>query len=137
MSSVVEGNIRRYHLRRNRFIKLLGGKCVRCGSIDSLEFDHIDASKKAFNIAKKINYPDYKILPELEKCQLLCKDCHKEKSRKEGQRREPWNKGMRTKPHGTATSYSYYKCRCELCREAKRLSRKTKGDYNNGKKFSD
>jgi 5-methylcytosine-specific restriction endonuclease McrA len=32
----------RRKVRRARLIELLGGQCVRCGSTDELEFDHID-----------------------------------------------------------------------------------------------
>ena len=31
----------RRKVRRARLIELLGGRCVRCGSTDELEFDHI------------------------------------------------------------------------------------------------
>jgi hypothetical protein len=30
--------------------------------------------------------------------------------------------------HGTVSTYTHLKCRCELCREAKRKSRRTKGE---------
>jgi hypothetical protein len=37
--------------RRKRLIEMLGGKCARCGSAESLEFDHIDPSTKKFTIS--------------------------------------------------------------------------------------
>lgn len=36
----------RYYRIRAEIIKTLGGKCVRCGTTDNLEFDHIDKTKK-------------------------------------------------------------------------------------------
>jgi 5-methylcytosine-specific restriction endonuclease McrA len=64
--------------RRAKGIELLGGACARCQSTEGLEFDHVDPSTKW-----KHNFWSYswaKILKELDKCQLLCEDCHKEKT---------------------------------------------------------
>lgn len=36
--------------RRDRLIEMLGGKCVRCGATEDLEFDHIDPSTKVFAV---------------------------------------------------------------------------------------
>ena len=33
--------VRRYHVRRQELILLLGGKCVGCGACADLQFDHI------------------------------------------------------------------------------------------------
>jgi len=74
----------RYYQRINKLISILGGKCVKCDNISSLEFDHIDPKTKEFNIASHLNYAWSRILKELKKCQLLCKIHHKEKSISEG-----------------------------------------------------
>ncbi len=63
-------------------IEKLGGACLLCGynkSPDSLTFHHKEPSQKKFQIsgnglAKKWN----KIELELEKCLLLCQNCHRE-----------------------------------------------------------
>lgn len=69
--------------RRNR-IKMLtdmkGGRCVVCGSIERLEFDHVDPTTKLFDIAGGLLRKMETILDELDKCQLLCRECHIEKS---------------------------------------------------------
>jgi len=76
--------LKRYHARRKEAIETLGGKCSACGSRDSLHIDHIDPQTKSFGISKlwSVSYKKYQA--ELSKCQLLCEDCHKEKSRADG-----------------------------------------------------
>lgn len=66
--------------RRKFLIEHLGGKCVGCGVTENLQFDHIDRTQKLFSIGKKLDYSLEKLLPELEKCQLLCYECHELKS---------------------------------------------------------
>jgi hypothetical protein len=59
-----------------------GGKCERCGYnkfLGALEFHHMDESKKEFTIAKaKSKEITDKIRNELDKCMLLCANCHRE-----------------------------------------------------------
>lgn len=66
----------RWKLRRERAIKQLGGCCVGCGSLEKLEFDHIDPSTKIKAIAKMSSASERVFQEELEKCQLLCYACH-------------------------------------------------------------
>ncbi len=56
----------------------LGNKCVKCGTTKNLQFDHIDPKTKCFNVNPQDSWE--KTLPELYKCQLLCKLCHLEKT---------------------------------------------------------
>lgn len=58
-------------------IDLLGGKCQHCGFntyISSLQFHHV-ADDKEFHISKTIKSID-DIKSELDKCCLLCSNCH-------------------------------------------------------------
>ena len=59
-----------------------GGKCVCCGykkSNAALEFHHLDQEDKDFSIAKKGHCTSWeKIKKELNKCILVCSNCHKE-----------------------------------------------------------
>ena len=87
----------------------MGGRCAMCGSIEKLEFDHVNRENKSFDISQKLNICLDKILLELEKCQLLCRKCHIEKTRKDLN----WGVG-----HGTYTWYKYRDCRCNLCKRA-------------------
>jgi hypothetical protein len=56
-------------------------KCVNCGEDHPacLEFHHIDPNKKDFNISINIRstYSVNKILREIEKCDILCANCHR------------------------------------------------------------
>jgi hypothetical protein len=71
-----------YAINRQNLIEHLGGNCIQCGSIELLQFDHIDPNTKEYEISKyisRVNIPEY-IWNEIEKCQLLCLRCHKDKS---------------------------------------------------------
>ena len=78
-----------------------------CGTTDNLEFDHIDPSTKTFVISQNINAAWDKMKLELDKCQLLCRKHHREKT----------NASV-AKPivHGTAFAYRKHKCRCDECK---------------------
>lgn len=54
-------------------------KCVKCGSTDRMELDHIDPATK---IANNIwSWTESRRLSEIAKCQVLCHDCHIIKTR--------------------------------------------------------
>lgn len=58
-----------------------GGCCSHCGYsryIGSLEFHHVDPSKKDFNLAAAHCTNFEKIKSELDKCIVLCANCHRE-----------------------------------------------------------
>lgn len=69
--------------RRERGIKILGSICVRCGTRDGLEIDHIDPATKNFKGGFPWSRAWIWIEAELVKCQLLCDSCHQEKSNSE------------------------------------------------------
>lgn len=64
--------------KKFRAIKILGGKCCKCGEKDIfvLEFHHKDPSKKEFEINARCHAPWGKIEKEIKKCELLCRNCH-------------------------------------------------------------
>ncbi len=102
--------LNRYYKRRNDFINRLGNKCVSCGKKDNLELDHIDPSIKSFNISKALSsWSIKKIEAEFVKLQLLCKECHIQKTIID-KSNSPWK-------HGTLSDYRY--CKCLLCKKAK------------------
>jgi len=105
------------HRRKNRerstarrvkwFIE--NGPCKHCGSWDDLELDHIDPATK---IDHKIwSWTDLRREEELKKCQPLCYDCHKAKT-----------KLMHPIKHGTDRAYCARQCRCGACTEAHRIA---------------
>lgn len=74
---------KRYRERRALAFFILGNKCVECGTTENLQIDHIFPFEKAFNFGKLWNINEKDFRAELNKCQLLCKDCHKKKSAEE------------------------------------------------------
>ena len=101
----------RYHKKMSEVKNKLGGKCVKCNSIENLQLDHVNPETKNFTVAKLWNSKKEVFDLEISKCQLLCKKCHEEKTLLDlGQ--------VSAKiTHGTLSSYRY--CRCELCKKAK------------------
>lgn len=66
----------------------LGGRCVACGTVNDLEFDHIDPVTKAGEVTTILytrNLAEF--WAEVAKCQLLCGDHHREKTRRDRQHR--------------------------------------------------
>lgn len=72
---------KRYARRRAAAITQLGGCCRACGTTEALNFDHVDARTKSFDVGKRLaGVSEVKLQAELKKCQLLCDACHKQKS---------------------------------------------------------
>jgi len=70
--------IRRYRTKLAA-IKLLGGKCADCGwqgHQAAFQFHHINPSKKDFVIGNVANKKWEVVKKELDKCLLLCANCH-------------------------------------------------------------
>jgi hypothetical protein len=65
---------------REYLVEMLGGKCCGCGTIENLQFDHIDRKQKDFCIGKSLSLKLDKLIVEAKKCQLLCDNCHKIKT---------------------------------------------------------
>lgn len=67
--------------RKLHLIKMLGGKCSRCGynkNITALCFHHIEPSKKNLRLdMRRLSNNSMKVLlAEVSKCSLLCHNCH-------------------------------------------------------------
>jgi len=66
---------------KQQFCKLKGNECEQCGYSaypETLIFHHKDPSKKDFSIASGYTKSLYTVLKELDKCSLLCHNCHRE-----------------------------------------------------------
>lgn len=109
MKNSKEYNRKYYYKRRNAIIEYLGGKCKKCNSKENLEIDHINKKTKSFNITKRLTLNSSIVQDELKKCQLLCKECHLNKSVSE---KEKWT-------HGTMYGWMKKKCICVFCIEHK------------------
>jgi len=63
-------------------IEYKGGSCIRCGYskfYGALEFHHRDKASKLFSISRRRGYSlSGEVLEELDKCDLLCSNCHRE-----------------------------------------------------------
>lgn len=103
-----------YYFRKKVCIQRLGGKCNRCGSIDRLEFDHVQKDKKFKAVTELLTGTIVLLLKEINKCQLLCYQCHKEKSKVDNSKYQ----------HGTLTMYKNHRCRCESCRSVWNMATK-------------
>lgn len=61
------------------------GPCRHCGSNENLEVDHVNPNDK---VSHRIwSWTESKRLEELKKCQVLCKNCHFEKTLEENKLR--------------------------------------------------
>ena len=113
---------------RRRAMWFAGKSCVICGSRDSLELDHIDPTQKVTN--RIWSWSEARRQAELDKCQVLCHDCHRGKSngpdgdisRRLTKVRDFCSKGHNLKLVGWY-NWSGYSKRCRYCiylRDAKR-----------------
>jgi hypothetical protein len=99
--------------RRTQWLKE-HGPCVQCGSTKRLEVDHIDPKEKVDH--KVWSWSKERREAELAKCQVLCGTCHDKKTLEQRPKTE----------HGRLWMYQKYRCRCELCRAAKRADDKAR-----------
>ncbi|HEV2389345.1 MAG TPA: hypothetical protein VGS04_01340 [Nitrososphaerales archaeon] len=78
---VREVNTHRRRLK-SRAIAYKGGKCILCGydrCNAALEFHHLDRAIKSFGLSRKgITRSWDSIRTELDKCILICANCHRE-----------------------------------------------------------
>ena len=81
-SYLIEAVRKRRKTIRSKALQYKGGRCQRCGydrCMDALEFHHLTSSKKDFGISSKGYTRSWnKIRAELDKCMLLCANCHRE-----------------------------------------------------------
>jgi 5-methylcytosine-specific restriction endonuclease McrA len=92
--------------RRSAWLKA-NGPCVRCGSWENLEVDHIDPKEKKFNPAGVWSRKREAREEELNKCQVLCEGCHKNKTLED---QGGYTHGVNNYNRG---------CRCDVCTQDK------------------
>lgn len=71
----------RRQARKAQAVEYKGGKCLKCGygkAITSLVFHHLTPDKKEFSISSRPGYGWKRTKKELDKCVLLCTNCHGE-----------------------------------------------------------
>ena len=65
---------------KKRAVEYKGGKCNHCGGvfhIAAFDFHHIDPSQKELDVGLILQCSDAYLLKELDKCILLCANCHR------------------------------------------------------------
>lgn len=77
--------------RQQKFKRLCvdykGGECQHCGYnkyLGAMDFHHLDPNEKDFDIARaRLTKFDERVTKELDKCILLCSNCHREQHARE------------------------------------------------------
>lgn len=73
--------VERQQRLKQKCVEYKGGCCQLCGYdryIGALEFHHIDATAKDFSLAHTRSTTFEKVRSELDKCLLVCANCHRE-----------------------------------------------------------
>lgn len=95
-----KSNVKRFE-SKERGIQYLGGKCVKCGynkCNGALHFHHINPLEKSFDISANYCRNGETFRKELNKCQLLCANCHAE---------EHWNENSENREQ-TIKNYNQF-----------------------------
>lgn len=74
-------SIQRFQNNKKEAVKYKGGKCELCGyfkCLAALDFHHVNPIEKSKNWKQMKNWPFEKIKKELDKCKLVCSNCHAE-----------------------------------------------------------
>ena len=77
----VDAVTRKRNRLKEKAVAYKGGKCVKCGynkCLRALEFHHTDKNKEFGIGAKGYTRSWEKVKEELDKCILVCSNCHKE-----------------------------------------------------------
>lgn len=95
-----KGN-KKYYLDRNRELRSLnrekykktkeGKPCSHCGGIFPqvcMDYDHVDPSTKRMCVAQMMGYSWKDIQKEIDKCELICSNCHRIKTYETSNRQE-------------------------------------------------
>lgn len=74
-------NMQRYEEKARWLVEQKGGGCCLCGyreCTSALEFHHVEPQHKDFQINKRWSMSKENLLKEIDKCVLLCSNCHRE-----------------------------------------------------------
>ena len=69
--------------KKLKAIEYMGGECKHCGYdrfYGALEFHHIDPNEKDPKLSRSWTFERWKL--ELDKCIMLCSNCHREEHHK-------------------------------------------------------
>ena len=111
-----------YLSRKLEILNHLGNKCKKCNSLENLEVDHIDPTTKKYTILE-MTHNNNKFREELSKLQILCENCHHQKTFME-QAQRLCKRGHERTPDNVTPGNNCKKCmnlRAKVRRAAKRL----------------
>jgi hypothetical protein len=79
MNKLENTKVLRY-AKKIKSINYLGGKCITCGekNLFKLTFHHRNPQEKEFSYSTYREYRWSKLKEELDKCDILCQNCHRE-----------------------------------------------------------
>lgn len=69
--------------KKIRYLLLKGGECSICGykydstNAAAFDFHHVDIAEKEYSPSQILKYGEDKIQAELDKCILVCSNCHR------------------------------------------------------------
>lgn len=66
--------------KKRELVESFGGKCHDCGNSYNdcvYDFHHLDSSKKDVNPSHAMKWGKERMMKELEKCIMLCANCHR------------------------------------------------------------
>ena len=122
----------RWRDRKTKIVELMGGKCEKCGydkNYAALDLHHTDPSTKKYLLREMIKKSWKIITQEIQKCELLCKNCHAEHhypqwNKNNVRQHNTYAKAMNERPiykfasqcpecgnHAFGTTYCSIKCR--------------------------
>lgn len=79
-SKYLEYNRRQYEKLKQEVITLKAKPCTDCGGCFPyyvMDFDHVDGTKKRFDVGRARKYSLAEIRREIAKCELVCANCHR------------------------------------------------------------
>ena len=79
----LDRNLRAYNERREMVLKAKSRPCADCGiqyPYYVMDFDHRDGASKRFSLHSVHSVTKRAILSEIEKCDIVCANCHRERT---------------------------------------------------------
>lgn len=80
-NNISKGTVKCRIKHKQEYVNYCGGKCIKCGyntCLRALDFHHRNPNEKEFSIREQRTKNIQEIKLELDKCDLLCRNCHKE-----------------------------------------------------------
>ena len=77
-----EGIDNKRYTRNLEIFKYKGGECAHCklrepDHLEIYDYHHIDPSTKLYSVSNMMNGPMDRLIAEVDKCLLLCSNCHR------------------------------------------------------------